>query len=66
MSYENPEVPHEVNVGRGNALVEFLRLIAGLAVVVVAASALYFSSSWDPIGRGGHDKAAGTVVVASR
>jgi uncharacterized RDD family membrane protein YckC len=33
---------------------------------VVAASALYFSSSWDPMGRGAHDKAAGTVVVASR
>jgi uncharacterized RDD family membrane protein YckC len=33
---------------------------------IVAASAVYFSSSWDPIGRGGHDKAAGTVVVASR
>ena len=33
---------------------------------VVAASGIYFSSSWDPIGRGAHDKAAGTVVVASR
>ncbi len=33
---------------------------------IVAASALYFSSSWDVMGRGGHDKAAGTVVVASR
>jgi uncharacterized RDD family membrane protein YckC len=33
---------------------------------VVAASALYFSFSWDAMGRGVHDKAAGTVVVASR
>jgi hypothetical protein len=33
---------------------------------IVAASAIYFSSSWDPIGRGAHDKAAGTVVVVSR
>jgi uncharacterized RDD family membrane protein YckC len=36
------------------------------AIGIVAASALYFSSSWDAMGRGGHDKAAGTVVVASR
>jgi uncharacterized RDD family membrane protein YckC len=33
---------------------------------IVVASGLYFSSTWDPMGRGGHDKAAGTVVVASR
>jgi uncharacterized RDD family membrane protein YckC len=33
---------------------------------IVAASAVYFSSSWDTMRRGVHDKAAGTVVVASR
>ena len=33
---------------------------------IVAASVVYFSSSWDVLRRGGHDKAAGTVVVASR
>ena len=30
MSYENPEVPHEVNVARDEALVDFLRLLAGV------------------------------------
>ncbi|MBV9922730.1 MAG: RDD family protein [Pseudonocardia sp.] len=33
---------------------------------IVAASAVYFSSGWNTMGRGVHDKAAGTVVVASR
>lgn len=42
MSYENPPVPDEVNVGRENPLLEFLRLAAGLAVVVVAISALLY------------------------
>lgn len=48
MSYENPPLPEEdVNVGRENVLVEFLRLAAGLAVVVVALSAvLYFGGGW--------------------
>jgi len=35
-------------------------------LAIVAASALYCSSGWDTMGRGVHDKAAGTVVVASR
>lgn len=47
MSYENPEVPHEVNVGRENPLHEFLRLAAGLALVIVVLSAvLYFAGGW--------------------
>jgi predicted Zn-dependent protease len=47
VSYENPQVPHEVNVARGSPLLEFLRLGAGLALIIVAISALlYFCSSW--------------------
>jgi len=47
MSYENPDVPHEVNVSRDNALVEFLRLLAGVALVVLAiAAALYLAGGW--------------------
>lgn len=47
MSYENPDVPHEVNVARDNPLVEFLRLLAGVALVVVAVAAvLYFAGGW--------------------
>ncbi len=47
MTYENPEVPHEVNVGRENPFREFLRLAAGLALVVVALSAiLYLAGGW--------------------
>lgn len=47
MSYENPPLPHDVNVSRENPLVEFLRLAASLAVFVAAAAAvLYFGGSW--------------------
>ncbi len=47
MSYENPPLPEDVNVGRDSALIEFVRLAAGLAVVVVAISALlYFAGGW--------------------
>src|SRR5512134_89109 len=47
MSYENPDVPHEVNVSRDNALVEFLRLLAGVALVVLAiAAVLYLAGGW--------------------
>ncbi len=43
MSYENPQVPHEVNVSRDSVLAEFLQLAAGVVVVaVVLAAALYF------------------------
>jgi Zn-dependent protease with chaperone function len=47
VSYENPDVPHEVNVGRENALVDFLRLLAGVGVVVVVVTVvLYFTAGW--------------------
>ncbi|HJR68442.1 MAG TPA: M48 family metallopeptidase, partial [Gammaproteobacteria bacterium] len=47
MSYENPDVPHEVNVARENALVEFLRLLAGVGLVVLAVTVvLYFTAGW--------------------
>ena len=47
MSYENPEVPHHVNVARDNPLIEFARLAAGLAVAVALASAgLFVSGGW--------------------
>lgn len=47
MSYENPEVPHHVNVARDNPVLELARLAAGLAAVVVLASAtLYVSGGW--------------------
>jgi predicted Zn-dependent protease len=40
MSYENPDVPHEVNVARGRPVAEFLRLAAGLLLVLLALAAL--------------------------
>ena len=44
MSYENPQVPHDVNVARGSHLLEFLRLGAGVALVFgMAAAVLYFA-----------------------
>lgn len=47
MSYENPEVPHEVNVARDPPLAEFLRLAAGLAaVVLVLGVLLYLCGGW--------------------
>lgn len=47
MSYENPPVPHEVNVSRESVLAEFLRLAAGLCLCVLALSAvLYFAGGW--------------------
>ena len=43
MSYENPEVPQEVNVSRGSPVVEFLQLAAGLLLVLAMLGAvLYF------------------------
>jgi predicted Zn-dependent protease len=43
VSYENPQVPHEVNVSRDSVLVEFLQLAAGVGLVAIAiAAALYF------------------------
>jgi Zn-dependent protease with chaperone function len=47
MSYENPPVPHEVNVSREGVLAEFLRLAAGLAICVLALSVfLYLAGGW--------------------
>ncbi len=47
MSYENPQVPHEVNVARDSPVAEFLRLAAGLALVVVLVSAaLFLAGGW--------------------
>jgi predicted Zn-dependent protease len=47
VSYENPDVPHEVNVGREHPLVDFLRLLAGVGLVVVAVTVvLYFTAGW--------------------
>jgi predicted Zn-dependent protease len=47
VSYENPDVPHEVNVSREHPFAEFLRLLAGIGVVVVAITAiLYFAAGW--------------------
>lgn len=43
MGYENPQVPHEVNVAPVDPLVEFLQLAAGLLVALaLAAAAIYF------------------------
>jgi predicted Zn-dependent protease len=47
VSYENPDVPHEVNVTRENAPIEFLRLLAGIGLcVVLAAAVLFFAGGW--------------------
>jgi predicted Zn-dependent protease len=47
VSYENPEVPHEVNVSRENPVVEFVRLAVGIGlVVVVLSAALYFAGGY--------------------
>jgi len=47
VSYENPEVPHEVNVARENAVLEFVQLVIAIAAVVVAlAAGLYLSGGW--------------------
>jgi predicted Zn-dependent protease len=47
VSYENPDVPHEVNVSREHPLAEFLRLLAGLGIVVVAVTVvLYLTAGW--------------------
>ncbi|HNR90920.1 MAG TPA: M48 family metallopeptidase [Dokdonella sp.] len=47
MSYENPPVPHEVNVTRENPLGEFLRLLIGLGLVTAfAAATLWAGGGW--------------------
>jgi len=43
VSYENPQVPHEVNVSRESVPAEFARLALGLGLfVLLAAAVLYF------------------------
>ncbi len=42
MSYENPPVPHEVNVSRESVPAEFLKLALGLALVIVFVTGLLF------------------------
>lgn len=47
MTYENPPLPEDVNVGRENPLFEFLRLAAGLALVMaVIGAVLYVAGGW--------------------
>ena len=47
MTYENPQVPHDVNVSRESVLAEFLRLLAGLAALLAVVTAmLYFGGGW--------------------
>lgn len=42
MSYENPQVPHDVNVSRESTVVEFLRLAAGVGVVALLLAAVLY------------------------
>ncbi len=45
MSYENPPVPHEVNVARASPVLEFLRLAAALLLILgVLSVAVYFTA----------------------
>lgn len=47
MSWENPPVPHEVNVSRESVLAEFVRLCAGLALCVgIGAVVLHLAGGW--------------------
>ena len=47
MTYENPRIPEGINVTRESVPAEFLRLLAGLLlVVVVAALALHLAGGW--------------------
>jgi len=47
MSYENPRIPEGINVARESVPLEFLRLLAGLAIVVVAiALVLHLAGGW--------------------
>ena len=47
MQYENPDVPHDVNVSKGNSLTEFARLALGMAVLI----ALVGAATWFGGGR---------------
>ena len=47
MTYENPRLPEGINVARESVPMEFLRLLAGLlVVVVVAALVLHLAGGW--------------------
>jgi len=47
MSYENPRIPEGINVARESVPVEFLRLAAGLAIVVALLTlALHLAGGW--------------------
>ncbi|MUV15461.1 M48 family metallopeptidase [Noviluteimonas gilva] len=47
MQYENPPVDHDVNVSRESVPAEFLRLCAGLAIILLAlAAVLYVAGGW--------------------
>lgn len=47
MSYENPPVPHEVNVSRESVLAEFLRLSLGFALfLALVAAVVYLAGGW--------------------
>ena len=47
MTYENPRIPEGINVARESVPAEFLRLLAGLLlVVVVAALVLHLAGGW--------------------
>jgi beta-barrel assembly-enhancing protease len=42
VSYENPDLPHEVNVARQDPLLEFLRLAAGLVACIAVLGGLLY------------------------
>jgi predicted Zn-dependent protease len=42
VSYENPDVPHAVNVARGSPVAEFLRLVAALLAVLLLCGAVLY------------------------
>jgi beta-barrel assembly-enhancing protease len=47
VTYENPRLPEGINVARESVPLEFLRLLAGLAIVVlVAALSLHAAGGW--------------------
>lgn len=47
MSYENPQIPEGINVGRDNPVAEFLRLAAGIALAIAVVGALlYVAGGW--------------------
>lgn len=45
MSYENPTVPHDVNVGKISPVVEFFRLLIAIALIGFLLTVLIYSAS---------------------